>query len=452
MQSIAKPEAIFVLGMHRSGTSASAGALARLGVRLGDRLVPPAADNPDGYFEHAAIVDINESLLDALDRSWDDVRALPSRWCDSQAAHAAAAAIDAVLSELDGNGLWALKDPRMSRLLPLWTSSPLLARRSAACLLVIRDPDEVAASLATRDGMPAVQAHILWLRHVLEAVEASSMMPRTVVKYAELLADPGVTLNLAASRLGVDLPGDTVQAGLEEFVRSSARHHRHDGPRSAQTPWHELALECHQLMATSAEPWVQLQALGRRFDALCAAEPAWVECLGQAARAADVRRRYLVNRANRMEQRADALQARLDLTDAALASAERLSLQRMEEAQQLRVQLDGTQAALGKLEALSLERLKELESMRRQLDKTDQALGLEQIRSVERLVAWEAAVARADALQAETVALFDELAATRNRASQLEKELGQIRASLVWRARQTCLSLLRVREDKGGVP
>lgn len=46
-----KPQAIIVLGMHRSGTSALAGALAKLGAGLPARLMSENQYNPKGYFE-----------------------------------------------------------------------------------------------------------------------------------------------------------------------------------------------------------------------------------------------------------------------------------------------------------------------------------------------------------------------------------------------------------------
>ena len=41
-----RSQGIVVAGMHRSGTSALSGALSRLGIALGDSLVPAAGDNP----------------------------------------------------------------------------------------------------------------------------------------------------------------------------------------------------------------------------------------------------------------------------------------------------------------------------------------------------------------------------------------------------------------------
>ena len=68
-QAQAAPRALLVLGMHRSGTSAVAGALRLAGVDLGADLMAPAADNPKGFFEHAGVVAIHDRLLQALGRS-----------------------------------------------------------------------------------------------------------------------------------------------------------------------------------------------------------------------------------------------------------------------------------------------------------------------------------------------------------------------------------------------
>ncbi len=57
--------ALLVLGMHRSGSSALAGALELLGVPLGGPLMPPARDNERGFFELAGMVALHDELLEA---------------------------------------------------------------------------------------------------------------------------------------------------------------------------------------------------------------------------------------------------------------------------------------------------------------------------------------------------------------------------------------------------
>ena len=74
-------EAILIVGMHRSGTSALAGVLSRLGVKLGENLLPAALGvNDRGFWEHEEIVGVHERILAALGHAWDDVRPLPDDW------------------------------------------------------------------------------------------------------------------------------------------------------------------------------------------------------------------------------------------------------------------------------------------------------------------------------------------------------------------------------------
>jgi len=66
-------DCLIVLGMHRSGTSALAGAAHRLGVAVGSDILEAQDDNVRGYYEQRAILDLHERLLAAWSTSWDDL-------------------------------------------------------------------------------------------------------------------------------------------------------------------------------------------------------------------------------------------------------------------------------------------------------------------------------------------------------------------------------------------
>src|SRR5262245_31306424 len=114
--------AILVLGMHRSGTSAVTRVLNLLGAGLGTRLLPPVpGDNEKGYWENQDALEINERLLSGIGRSWHDVRDMPHGWQQSAAASDAYAAITRFVEvEFESSSLWAVKDPRICRLAPIW--------------------------------------------------------------------------------------------------------------------------------------------------------------------------------------------------------------------------------------------------------------------------------------------------------------------------------------------
>lgn len=432
-------DAVLVLGMHRSGTSVATGVLKRLGLYLGERLLPAAADNPMGYFEHSDAVAANEALLDALDRSWDDVRALPVDWLSSPAAATARSRIrDGILAELAAQAPWALKDPRLCRLLPLWR--PLLEEVDvrAGALLVLRHPDEVAASLHARDRLAPTLARILWLRHVLEAARSSAEMPRAVLVYARLLEDPVQVLREVGERLG--LPSlATFEAGvLAGFVRSEARHHVAGSKDAVHDDWHALACETYAALAMGDPAWAQVDALCARFQALLARHGEWIELTGATLRAADIRRRELAAQAVATEARlhqaletvtAQALErletmrglrAELDSAQLALARVEAQALERLETMQTLRAELDRTQLALARVETQALERLETMQTLRAELDRTQLALARVEALSLERL--------------ADVERLSRELDETLHARASAEAQLARIKGSWWWKA------------------
>jgi hypothetical protein len=112
---------IIVVGMHRAGTSAITRGLTALGVALGNDLLPPHGDNPKGFWEHRAIVDIDERLLTSLGHSWSShglgAVAPSGVGPDHPLFFEVVQLIRAYTSRYP---LWGFKDPRSAHLLPFW--------------------------------------------------------------------------------------------------------------------------------------------------------------------------------------------------------------------------------------------------------------------------------------------------------------------------------------------
>ena len=222
------PVALLVLGMHRSGTSALTRVLNLLGASLGDDLMPPGDDNPLGFWEHQGIVSVHEALLVALDRRWDDPRPMPDGWLDSVPARKAGDAIAAILRrDFAGVQLWAVKDPRLCRLMPLWRRVLAGLGIEPRVLLVSRHPGEVAGSLLRRDGLPIAIGELLWARYLLDAVRGSDGCRRGMVAYDDLLADWRGAVHRINQALATHLVADAPQASdIESFLTPQLRHHR----------------------------------------------------------------------------------------------------------------------------------------------------------------------------------------------------------------------------------
>ncbi len=216
--------AVVVLGMHRSGTSAVAGCLHRLGVDFGPRLMPATPDNPRGFYEHVDIVNLHDRLLLAAGASWDNTAPWPAEWlAGPDAARFREDLRELLARDFAQAPLWGLKDPRLCHLLPWW--QPLWAelRTRPLFVIVLRDPWEVAASVARRDGFSLGKAYLLWLQHLLAAERATRGAERIMLDFAAFLTDWRQALAPLGALLGQPWPVSLVEAGeqAERFVDSA---------------------------------------------------------------------------------------------------------------------------------------------------------------------------------------------------------------------------------------
>ena len=143
-----KAQALVVAGMHRSGTSLTAGILARLGIDMGQQLIPADSTNPRGFYEDAKIVAFHQQAFRRL---------LPSNapghidwgWCEKFALDTTCLerfrpAAQRLVEERESLGVtWGFKDPRTTLLLDFWDS----CIEDARYVMVYRAPWRVADSM-----------------------------------------------------------------------------------------------------------------------------------------------------------------------------------------------------------------------------------------------------------------------------------------------------------------
>lgn len=215
---------LVVLGMHRSGTSVVSGVLERLGLFLGrpDQVLHSDDANPTGYWERLDVLNINQRLMGRRFSDAYQVGPLALGAFGGAREPDLSRAARAVVAELDAQGAWLMKDPRMCLTLPFWR--PLLT--APACLIVTRHPLEIAQSLATRDRLPLPYGIALWERYCVEALRNSAGMPRIIVRYRDLMTRPAETvsrLHAELLRLGFPLPPEP--AGAADGIIPSLHRH-----------------------------------------------------------------------------------------------------------------------------------------------------------------------------------------------------------------------------------
>ena len=215
---------VFVLGMHRSGTSAATRLVNLLGVPtcVEEDLLPGTDDNPRGYWESASLTASNDRILATFESDWSCPPKLAPRWEEDPALTGLRAEAPALFARVLPAVSWVWKDPRNCVTLRFWTGALDV---EPVVVLVHRNPLEIAASLDARDGLGQLYSLALWERYLRSCLTAISGLPSLVTTYDEILADPAAWCQGAREFLGAAgiATGEPEPKALE-YVDPRLRH------------------------------------------------------------------------------------------------------------------------------------------------------------------------------------------------------------------------------------
>jgi hypothetical protein len=218
---------LFVLGTHRSGTSALTGLLKELGAGLPTDLMPPEPENPKGYWESVSIASANDQLLSTYGSSWRMNTVLPLDWTDlPPAIEWRQQLLDSLQQSSGSADFVVIKDPRFCNLirgLSYWLEDSSIDFSFA---LLIRHPFEVVKSLLSRQNFPIKkdESFFLWIKSVLESERATRSFSRIILIADDLFESP-ITVE---SELRDLLKNEPVAASDHEafrFIDPTLRHH-----------------------------------------------------------------------------------------------------------------------------------------------------------------------------------------------------------------------------------
>lgn len=183
-----------IAGMHRSGTSLTAAWLQSGGLVLDNgNPVPPASDNPTGFFEDADFVNLHTGNLlrnSPLSAGWKAAPAHPLTFSTTELQ--TATAIIAIRQQRFTN--WGWKDPRTTLFLPQWK----ILIPHLKVIIVWRPCTQVVSSLLRRWWKSKTRKHYLdpiwairlWKAHNHLACDYKTQFPDdTVVVAASQLPD-----------------------------------------------------------------------------------------------------------------------------------------------------------------------------------------------------------------------------------------------------------------------
>ena len=227
---------VVVVGIHRSGTSATTRLINLLGMSMcpDEDLIEAESGNQAGYWESSRLTGLNEKLLETMGGTW---------WRPPKLTE------DHLAAALDQQGVYALerfrqsypeepwvwKDPRNCIVLPFWRR---LLDRDPVAVLALRNLHDVCRSLNARNGFPLKWSLAMCERYLGHALRALDGMPVVVTRYEQLVDDPRSWIENTAnalSTLGVEVTRPHA-AEVAAFVRPDLRHTRHQDETMRDLP------------------------------------------------------------------------------------------------------------------------------------------------------------------------------------------------------------------------
>ncbi len=188
------------------------------GLYLGpkEELMPPQADNPDGFWEHLGFVALNDELLSQLGGAWDLPPKPDENFADPGLDPLRMKA-RLLLERFDSAGVWGWKDPRNSLTLPFWQS----VLPGMKTLIVVRNPLEVAQSMKKRNGTSYSFGVRLWEIYNRRVIETANEQDRLVTCYDSFFEKPEAELRRIASFVGLS---DAEVRHAARMVSTRRRH------------------------------------------------------------------------------------------------------------------------------------------------------------------------------------------------------------------------------------
>jgi hypothetical protein len=179
---------IFIIGMHRSGTSLVANLLNKAGAFLGesDDLLPPNFDNRYGFYENKEFVEINDKILEKFGLQWDSAKT-PDFEKKIDLKKEKELANEFIKEISSGHNVVAFKDPRATLTLPFWRD---IIDVDIKVLFVRRNPLEICASLKKRNNFSKKKSLTIWENYKRQGLKNIEGLDTLFVNYDDILDNP----------------------------------------------------------------------------------------------------------------------------------------------------------------------------------------------------------------------------------------------------------------------
>jgi hypothetical protein len=214
--------------MHRSGTSAFAGALDRLGVDFSNNMIDTLPENPKGFFENRAINHLDIEILNFFKTEWYRIVHFWKIDSLTLAKEKFGQKIREIIdTEFGTSEIIGIKEPRMSLFIPLYLA--VLKEHNIAYRIVVihRNDFEVANSLRKRNNFSLLHGVLLskFYKHYIQQFTKEEAVFST--SFDKFLNDPITTLKALCEyhHLPLDMGSRPVE-NVASFIDKNLRHNK----------------------------------------------------------------------------------------------------------------------------------------------------------------------------------------------------------------------------------
>lgn len=216
-------ECIFILGMHRSGTSALTSVFHKLGFNLGEDFLQPDSHNPLGYYENKVVVDINDNLLYKFGYEWDNPNALIDSEKDLSAN---LTQIENFLEEkFSESSVVVIKDPRFCLTILVWIDACKKLDITPKFILLLRNPWAVAKSLHTRNLFSQEKSYQLFTNYLLQAEKYTRNYHRVIIDFHLLLHSTPKVIEKIFKKLSISINNEIDISKVNNFLKPALVHY-----------------------------------------------------------------------------------------------------------------------------------------------------------------------------------------------------------------------------------
>jgi hypothetical protein len=209
-----------VFGPGRSGTSMVAQVIAQTEIALGDNLIEGNSFNPDGYYEDKDIVDLHKKFLGAfgITDTYTGMLPLPTDWLSFEETLDLENQLYACLiSKFPNSESVAIKDPRISLLLPIWRKVAERIRADLKCVFCIRHPHSASVSQQKVSGASLPICEAMWLNRVAYGLHYLRN-DGLIVDYDSFIEDPSSSLKRILDYISYPRPAPIFTDKLKQFA------------------------------------------------------------------------------------------------------------------------------------------------------------------------------------------------------------------------------------------